>query len=327
MPKAIRFLILSLLFFTACLPDDKPKLKNIDAKVNIHRFEQAFFSIDSNDFSNQLAQLKNSEFEVFFIGNPTPSFWWEQRNMELMNRLYAEIKNIHPDLSEVSNHWLKAYKGSRYFFPDLAEELNIFTYISGLDWDFPIVYVDSIATFFVSLDLFMGDDHPAYRNSAEYLRYQNNIEFSTVLMIREMLYNKVRRPQDDQSLLSEMIHHGKYLYALERILPYGKVDFTLNYTADHLKFCKENERIMWRFFLEQDILFDQRAEFKRRFIDPAPFSKFYMEFDNLTPGQIGQWIGLQIVRSYMNRNSEVSLSDLLKNPDHRAIFAASGYKP
>jgi hypothetical protein len=34
-----------------------------------------------------------------------------------------------------------------------------------------------------------------------------------------------------------------------------------------------------------------------RFINPAPFLKF--EIDNESPGQVGGWIGWQIVRSYM----------------------------
>jgi hypothetical protein len=29
------------------------------------------------------------------------------------------------------------------------------------------------------------------------------------------------------------------------------------------------------------------------------FSKFYLEIDNESPGQVGGWIGWQIVRSYM----------------------------
>jgi uncharacterized protein YjaZ len=62
-----------------------------------------------------------------------------------------------------------------------------------------------------------------------------------------------------------------------------------------------------------------------RFINPAPFSKFYLEIDNESPGRVGAWIGWQIVRSYM-KNNEVSLKQLLVM-DATEIFNNSKYKP
>ncbi|HLN96658.1 MAG TPA: hypothetical protein VK183_13575, partial [Flavobacterium sp.] len=63
-----------------------------------------------------------------------------------------------------------------------------------------------------------------------------------------------------------------------------------------------------------------------RFINPAPFSKFYLEVDNETPGRIGTWVGWQIVRAYMEQNEEVSLTQLLAM-DANEIFTGSRYKP
>ena len=63
----------------------------------------------------------------------------------------------------------------------------------------------------------------------------------------------------------------------------------------------------------------------KRFLEDAPFSKFYISEDKNSPGRIGQWIGMQIVRSFM-ANNDVSLSDLLiKNEEE--IFKKSKYKP
>ena len=62
-----------------------------------------------------------------------------------------------------------------------------------------------------------------------------------------------------------------------------------------------------------------------RFISPAPFSKFYLEIDNESPGRVGAWIGWQIVRSYM-KNNEVSLPQLL-HTSAKEIFEKSKYKP
>jgi uncharacterized protein YjaZ len=64
---------------------------------------------------------------------------------------------------------------------------------------------------------------------------------------------------------------------------------------------------------------------QNRFINLAPFSKFYLEIDNESPGRIGTWIGWQIVRSFMT-NNEVSLQQMLKM-DAKELFDKSKYKP
>jgi uncharacterized protein YjaZ len=63
-----------------------------------------------------------------------------------------------------------------------------------------------------------------------------------------------------------------------------------------------------------------------RFINVAPFSKFYLEIDNESPGRIGQWVGWQIVRSFMENNPKVTVQDLIKM-NEKDIFELSKYKP
>jgi uncharacterized protein YjaZ len=82
---------------------------------------------------------------------------------------------------------------------------------------------------------------------------------------------------------------------------------------------------MWRYFIEKELLYSDDQKLIPRFINMAPFSKFYLEIDNDTPGRVGAWIGWQIVRSYME-NNKVSLQQLL-NSNAKEIFEKSKYKP
>jgi len=72
-------------------------------------------------------------------------------------------------------------------------------------------------------------------------------------------------------------------------------------------------------------LYDTDQKLIPRFINPAPFSKFYLEIDNESPGKVGSWIGWQIVRSFME-NNDVSLQQLLQM-DNKELFEKSKYKP
>ena len=65
---------------------------------------------------------------------------------------------------------------------------------------------------------------------------------------------------------------------------------------------KENEIFIWKYFIENKLLYDTNRELVNRFINPAPFSKFYLELDRESPGKIGQWIGWNIVKSYVKNN-------------------------
>jgi uncharacterized protein YjaZ len=132
-------------------------------------------------------------------------------------------------------------------------------------------------------------------------------------------------PPSENTFLSFMIYAGKELYLKDALLPEVKDDVKIGYTPEQLQFCIENETYMWRIFIEEKFLFSSDQKLVPRFINPAPFSKFYLEIDNQTPGRVGAWLGWQIVRSYM-KNNEVSLTQLLQT-DAKVIFEKSGYKP
>ena len=62
-----------------------------------------------------------------------------------------------------------------------------------------------------------------------------------------------------------------------------------------------------------------------RFINNAPFSKFYLSIDNESSPMIGKFIGWQIVQSYMKNNDTSFIDMILMNPID--IYNNSKYKP
>ena len=82
---------------------------------------------------------------------------------------------------------------------------------------------------------------------------------------------------------------------------------------------------MWRFFVDNSILYSSEQKLVTRFISMAPFSKFYLEIDNESPGRVGTWVGWQIVRSFM-LNNDISLQQMLAM-DAKELFEKSRYKP
>ena len=122
-----------------------------------------------------------------------------------------------------------------------------------------------------------------------------------------------------------MIFEGKKMYLLDLYLPTISNQEKIGYSSDKFNWAKANEQQIWMYFIDRKILFSTDFNLNARFLENGPFSKFYMEQDNLSPGKIGVWLGWQIVRSFMEKN-DVSLQELLKmNEDE--IFKKSNYKP
>ena len=76
-----------------------------------------------------------------------------------------------------------------------------------------------------------------------------------------------------------------------------------------------------KYFISNDLLFSTNQTLTKRFIDLAPFSKFYMDSDKQSPGSIGKYIGLQIIRSYMI-NNPVTINTMLSTSTNE-IFKRS----
>jgi uncharacterized protein YjaZ len=82
---------------------------------------------------------------------------------------------------------------------------------------------------------------------------------------------------------------------------------------------------MWRYFIEKELLYSTDPKLGARFINPAPFSKFYLEIDNESPGMLGRYLGWKIVRAYMEKN-DTDVQRLMIT-DAEEIFTNSKYKP
>ena len=116
------------------------------------------------------------------------------------------------------------------------------------------------------------------------------------------------------------------MYLQDLLLPHELETIKIAYTEKELSWVKENELYIWQYFVERQVLYKTDPEWVQRFLEPAPFSKFYLQLDNESPGRVGRWIGWQIVRSFVNQNPEISVEELLRMPAQK-LFNLSKYKP
>jgi gliding motility-associated lipoprotein GldB len=238
----------------------------------------------------------------------------------LWRELYTEVQkkygNFEPERAEIED----LFRHIKFYFPK-TKTPKVITLINEMDYHSKAVYADSLVL--ISLELYLGKEHKFYE-FPDYLKQNFTKNQMMPDIVSSFSITKIPSPED-KTLLSQMIYAGKELYLKDVLLPeYSDAD-KIGYTPEQIKWCDENEGYMWRYFLEDKLLYSSDSKLPNRFINLAPFSKFYLEIDNDTPGRVGTWVGWQIVRSFM-KNNEVSLQQLLQM-DPIEIFNKSKYKP
>ena len=315
--KKYLFLVAFCLFILSC--DKKSKVESavtaIPLEIKVERFDKIFFETPPQD----LEKVKK-QFPFFFPPGNDNSVWLEKMQDPLWRELYTEVQKKYGDFKPVKMELETLFKHVKYYFPK-TKTPKVITVISEMDYKNKAIYADSLVV--ISLELYLGKNHKFYQ-FPNYLK-QNFEERQIAPDVVSSFSVRNIPPVLEKDLLSQMIYSGKQLYLKDLLLP----DYTdaekMGYTPEQIIWCQENESYMWRYFIEKEMLYSNDQKLISRFINPAPFSKFYLEIDNDSPGQVGAWIGWQMVRSYMN-NNEVPLVDLLKT-SAKEIFVKSKYKP
>jgi gliding motility-associated lipoprotein GldB len=238
----------------------------------------------------------------------------------LWRELYTEVQKKYANIEPVKSELTSLFKHIKYYFPK-TKTPKVITIISEMDYSNKAIYADSLVI--ISLELYLGKEHKFYQ-FPNYIK--QNFEQKQIMpdIVSSFSLQKIA-PLTDKKMLSQMIYYGKQLYLKDLLLPeYSDAD-KIGYSEQQIIWCQENESYMWRYFLENEMLYSDDQKLIPRFINLAPFSKFYLEIDNESPGQVGAWIGWQMVRSF-TKNNNVPLSDLLKM-NAKEIFEKSKYKP
>lgn len=313
------YLILFIIFiaFTACDKKNATQIKidEIPVKIEVDRFDKKFFESKPEN----LQELKN-QYPYFFPGNDDDS-WKERMTDPQWRELYNEVEKKYSNFDKEATDIEELLKHIKHYFPNSNKDPKVITIIGDMDSDMKAVFTDSLLI--VALELYLGKDHKFYDYPA-YIKKNFEPEQITSDLAQDFAERKIAPPRD-KTLLAQMIYNGKILYLKDLLIPAASDGQKIGYSPEEIEWAKENENYMWRYFIENKLLFDTSSKLGNRFINPAPFSKFYLEIDNESPGGIGKWIGWQIVRSY-SKNSEVSLETLLQT-DAKEIFENSKYKP
>lgn len=320
MKNRILLILLVIMLFSACREQDKLQatIAAIDMDVTVERFDKDFGSATVNN----LKTIKD-RYPFMFAKHYKDSFWLAWVKDTIQQELVREVALQYPKTDALEEDIERLFKHLKYYFPEFHKP-RVVTTTSMVDYRNKVIVTDTIAL--IALDNYLGADHKFYQNIPQYLRANFKDTYIVTDLAEAYASNYVWQSKR-KTLLDEMIYYGKQMYVKALLLPEQTEAQIMGYTQEQFNWAQQNEHYIWRYFVERELLFSTDTKLPARFINPAPFSKFYLaEIDGNSPGRIGQYIGWQIVKAYMNTNNEVTLKAMLSTAP-KVIFDNSKFKP
>lgn len=332
-------LILASVAFISCGNNKNiPDVSAIKIELNTQRFEKDFFALDSNAIEQGLDELSktNESFVNDFLYNilgihPNADSAKKYAKMFLVDKLYKQVNkdvaSLYPNFSAQEKEIKQAFQFVKHHFPNYPLPKKIITFVGPIDG--VGTALTSNHDLAIGLQGFLGKDYPAYLSSyiqqiyPTYKTARFSKEYIAVESVKNILNEIYPSKQITQPLIEQMIELGKRVYALDAILPYAADSVKIGYTKNQLSECINNEKLIWAFFVERNLLFSKDPEQISPYLTDGPKTP---ELSETAPGNIGAFVGWQIVKQWMQQTKQTNLQALFNKPA-KEIFAEVEYKP
>ena len=332
------FLLLLIIFtgLTSCKKNHyRVTTASIAKDIEIKRLEKDLFTLNPDDIIQAVPSLreKYKGFLQLFsyvintgdvndssFGDFLVRFCTDKQN----NDVYALTMKIYPDVRSIERELQKAFSHYLYYFPG-RKVPGIFTCITGFNNS--IITGDSVLG--ISLDRYLGADCEYYPRLEIYKYMAARMTPADIVpdcmfgwAASEWDFSRVKYQADN--VLTEIIHNGKLKYFEKCMLPESPDELIFGFTSDQMKFCRNNEGQMWQYLIENDLLFKTDQFTIRKLTGEAPFTGF---FTSESPGRASVWLGFRIIESYMKKNPDLKLEELMNNTDVQGILEKAKYSP
>lgn len=311
------FLILALIL-SSCDNDSaiEKEIAKVDISYSLERFDSDFEKARPED----LPKLK-STYPFLFSRRVPDSVWIKMMSDTLQQQMFDESSKVFKSTEILEEDIQKLFQHLKYYNKTFKIP-RVITVLNTVDYKNKTIVNDTIVL--IDLMNYLGRDHDFYQNVQMYI--SDNMKPSQILPDLADSYSKKYIYQSQRkTLLDEMIYFGKSLYFKDVMIPSVSDADKIGYSQVDLDWASLNENQIWSYFVEREMLFSTDAKLINRFIALAPFSKFYLELDNESPGRLGQYIGWQIVKAYADKTGEDVLTIMQKEAEE--IFRKSKYKP
>jgi hypothetical protein len=305
--------------------DKGPDLSSIQVEVAIVSLEDSLFACQSVEAVRQFLDLHPFLSQVYFPdiapqdSSLAPVLYEHIRNPALRG-FKRELDSLFSDKNQLLAKPLEeAFRHVTYYYPQfkVPQVVTMVTGFMGSD-----LYI-SDSLIIIGLDYFGGPDATYRPQVYDYQlgRYQKEYLVPSILFFMADQYT--RMAPSDKTLLADMIGYGKSFEFVKHCAPQTPDSLILGFSEKNLARTYNSQTAIWAFVVENRLLYEKAQLIKQKYVGERPFTP---EIGPDVPGGIGRWLGWRIVSRYMSENPDVTLPELMKNPNAQQILQQSGYK-
>ena len=319
------------LVFVSCIKSagykkklDVPYQKMEPQEVEIVEFNKVLFALDTANFEREYRAIL-PQFSDFLIDDPSVQeveYMKEFVVDTFMLKINEFVNETFSDIGLVADEVKDVYQHYRYYYPDWTA-LPTYTYIAGIYYNRPISISDECVM--IALDFYLSNKDLVY-DKIGFPRYQSRRmqPFSlTRDLAEEFYYHTYGNRINQKSVLAEMVEQGKRLYFIEAMNPALPDSVILGYSRQQMEWAEDNEGAVWAAIVGNNMLYSNNLDNRRLLFNDGPFTA---GFGNDSPARLGDYLGLQIVRSFMS-NNDATLQNLMEITDYQDVLERSQYKP
>ncbi|MFI5187869.1 MAG: hypothetical protein ACHQF0_14150 [Chitinophagales bacterium] len=344
MKKILVVLSLSILLFNCNNKSRIPDVSGIKVNLEVRRFENDLFLIDTNEVSKELYPLQQtypSFTPVFFggvLGLPDSAAILEKeiRRFVSVNRfIYEAAKKKYKDVNDIKNGLERSFQFVKYYFPSYSIP-KIITLIGPIDAMAKMENGDYSTDFLgpdflgISLQFYLGANFSLYQapyfidNVAPLYRSRRfEKEYIVPDAMKLITDDLFPDKSNGRPLIEQMIEKGKQWWLLDKFLPGTPDSLKTGYTQKQIDWCRSNEGMIWNYFVTKENLETIEPDIIQNYIGESPTTQ---EMGGASPGNIGQWVGWQIVKKFADENSSLKPTEIMNTPS-RKILTEAKYKP
>ncbi len=319
-----------------------PDVSDVKVEVDLIRYDAGLANIDPEKAEASYVQLltaypKMTDLyfkELVKMYTPDKKVYYERisefAKEERIVSLLDTIEHIFPyDDKTIAQSIEQPLKYLKHYFPE--KEIPVFyTLMSEFGYqNFIFEDEDGRDAIGIGLDFFLGDDfeykkidpgNPAF---SKYLSRTYKADYIAKKSIEMVVVDILGNPTGKR-FIDRMIYHGKKAYVMAHLFPSTTDTILWEYTSPQMDWVKDNELEIWSYFLEKELLYETNHLEIAHYIESAPTSK---GMPKVAPGRTGVYSGYKIIESFMDRNPDFTIKDLIEHKDAQRLLEQSKYKP
>ena len=343
MRQAFCFLFF-LTFLTSCGDENQgPDVSSVKIDVEVNRFENDFFAMDTLALEKSLNELQlrypslTPIFLQHILGLNSESIEEGVKNFtRLSQTLFEASQKEMGDFSTIKNEFENSFQYVKYYFPEYKIP-SVITVLGPVDALAQTATGEASPSFIgpdfigISLQFYLGKDFPLYQDTyfiTTVAPQYRSRRFDKKYIVADAMKLIVDDLSPDNSagrnLLEQIIEKGKQVWFLDKLMPATSDSIKTGYTNDQLDWCIENEGLIWNYLLENEKdIYTTDPIVIQTYIGDAPFTA---TLSSSSPGNIGMWIGRQIVRKFVEKKPSITIQEVMQTTA-TDILKTAKYKP